>query len=296
MYTIEKSMFYAYAIGSMIGYSLQSVLMVHYCRKMDGLSTATYRGLSFIITLTPLLLGRTITDIAELHIYWKWLLIAGTAGGISLGLMYSALNYLPMGVAGSLNKGFGTLTILFLAVTVLGEVIDRRTLILIVIILLGTVALGMQKNHHEHLENSRIRGAILSALASIPFAITITIFSFLSRSHNPWVVGYFWEVSVGIGALALVIIRWLLTGQGVARISMKDFCLLALCGSPTLIGTGLFGLATKIGPMSIVSSIGTASLVVTSLIAWLFYREPLRMKQWLSIGIVLAGVVGLKFI
>lgn len=289
-------MFYAYAIGSMIGYSLQSVLMVHYCRKMDGLSTATYRGISFIITLTPLLLGGTITDIAELHIYWKWLLIAGTAGGISLALMYSALNYLPMGVAGSLNKGFGTLTILFLAVTVLGEVLDRRTLILIVIILLGTVALGMQKNHHEHLENNRIRGAILSALASIPFAITITVFSVLSRSHNPWVVGYFWEASVGIGALALVLIRWLFTGQGVARISMKDFCLLALCASPTLIGTGLFGLATKIGPMSIVSSIGTASLVVTSLIAWIFYKEPLRTKQWLSIAIVLAGVVGLKFI
>ena len=289
-------MFYLYAIGSMIGYSLQSVLMVHYCRKMDGLSTATYRGLSFIITLTPLLLGGTITDIVELQAYWKWLLIAGIAGGVSLGLAYSALNYVPMGVAGSLNKAFATLTILFFAVTVLGEDVDRNTLMLIGIILLGTVALGMQKNHHEHLENNRMRGAILSALASTPFAITITIFSFLSRSHNPWVVGYFWEVSVGIGALALVLIRWLLTGQGVARISMKDFCLLSLCASPTLIGTGLFGLATKIGPMSIVSSIGTASLVVTSMIAWLFYKEPLRAKQWICIIVVMAGIVGLRFV
>ncbi len=289
-------MFYLYAIGSMIGYSLQSVLMVHYCRKMDGLSTATYRGLSFIITLTPLLLGGTITDIVELQAYWKWLLIAGIAGGVSLGLAYSALNYVPMGVAGSLNKAFATLTILFFAVTVLGEDVDRNTLMLIGIILLGTVALGVQKNHHKHLKNNRLWGITLSALAAIPFAITITIFSALSKTHSPWIVGYYWEVFVGFGALALVVIRYLITGKKLARISLRDCTLLALCASPTLIGTGLFGLATEIGPVSIVSSIGTASLVVTSMIAWLFYKEPLRAKQWICIIVVMAGIVGLRFV
>lgn len=289
-------MFYLYAVGSMIGYSLQSVLMVHYCRKMDGLSTATYRGISFIVTLTPLLLGGTIADIAEVQIYWKWLVLAGITGGMSLALAYSALSYLPIGVAGSLNKGFGTLAILFLAVTVLKEVIDRRTLILIGIILLGTIALGLQKSNHRHLKNNRLQGITLSALASIPFAITITVFSALCRSYSPWVVGYFWEASVGMCALVLVIARYLITGKKLSRISLRDFALLALCASPTLIGTGLFGLATEIGPVSIISSIGSASLVVTSLIAWLFYKEPLRLKQWICIIVVMAGIIGLRFV
>lgn len=180
--------------------------------------------------------------------------------------------------------------------TVFHEVLHPRAILLIAIILTGTVALGVQKNSHSHLQHHRARGIGLSGLGSIPYAVTIAIFAFISQSQNPLIAGYFWEVSIGIGALLLIIIRYTITRQGLARISLKEFALLALCASPTLIGTGLFGLAAKIGSVSIVSSIGNATLVVTSLLAWMLYSEPLRTKQWLSIGVVLGGVVGLKFI
>lgn len=289
-------MFYLYAVGSMIAYSLQNALVARFSRRMDGLSTAAYRGLSFVVTLTPLFVGGTMSDFSGVIEEWPWLLTAGVAGAIYLACAYAAQNSLPIGVAISMHKAFSTIAILLLGIVVFREILSHFALILIAIIIGGTIALGLQKNYHSHLQHHRARGIGLSALGALPYAVTITIFAFISKSQNPLITGYFWEVSIGIGALILVWIRWCMTGKGLERISRKEICLLALAASPTLIGTGLFGLAAQIGSVTVVSSIGNATLVVTALLAWALYREPLRFKQWISIGIVLAGIIGLKFV
>ena len=58
-------MFYTLAIVSMLGYAAQTALLVPEARRMDGLSLAVYRNLSFAVTLLPLLIGSTGGDGAQ---------------------------------------------------------------------------------------------------------------------------------------------------------------------------------------------------------------------------------------
>ena len=289
-------MFYLVAVGSMLAYSLQNALMLHFSRKMDGLSVATYRGLSFIVTMTPLFLAGSFDDGSAIMRYWPWLILSGLCGGIYLACAYNAQNFIPVGVAISVHRAFATITIIIVSSIFFGESLHSTELLLIAGILAGTISLGLQKNHHHYLQHSRLKGISLSAFGSLPYTVAIAIFAMVSRAENPWIAGYFWEVSIGIGGLILGALRWMITGKRLARVSRGDVLRLSLAASPTVIGTGLFGLAMKMGSISITSGIGNGTLVVTSLLAWFFYGERLRLWQWLSIGIVLGGIVGLRFV
>ena len=57
-----------------------------------------------------------------------------------------------------------------------------------------------------------------------------------------------------------------------------------------------YTLALRTGPVAVVTSILSASLVVVSLLGWWLYRERLTAMQWGAIFVVLTGVVGLKFV
>src|SRR3990167_5399904 len=196
-------MFYLLAIGSMLGYTVQNVLLVRYARQMDGLSFAFYRNISFCITLLPLCIGSTPGDVALVFDHWHLLAVSAFMGGCSIAISCAA---------------------------------------------------------------------------------------------PPLLSGYFWETSIAVACIILLLGRWVLTGQPLQNISVKTFLMIALCASPTLIGTGLFALATRIGPVAIVGAVGSASLVFTALLAWLLYKEPLRGKQWLSIAAVMGGIALLPLV
>jgi multidrug transporter EmrE-like cation transporter len=48
------------------------------------------------------------------------------------------------------------------------------------------------------------------------------------------------------------------------------------------------------GPIAVANIIGTVSLALTAVIAWMFHEEPLKRRQWLSIILIVCGAVGLK--
>ncbi len=173
-------MFYVYALGSMLSYTVQQTLLIRYARKIDGLSLAFYRNISFVVTLLPLLINAKTSDFAVMAAHWQMLALSGVCGAVYLALIYGSYAYLPAGICSSVSKAVAT--------------------------------------------------------------------------------------------VAIVLFGWF------------------------LLGTGMMSMASSLGPIGIMNAISCGTLVVTSLLAWMWYHEKLSAGQWLSMLVILAGIVGLKFV
>lgn len=288
-------MFYALAMGSMLGYTIQWVLLTRPARSMDGLSLAFYRNISFIITLAPLLLGTDGAGIMNVLSHWKLLAASGVSGGVFLSLYYTSLRYIPLGMATAFNRGISAMLLTLATATIIGERFSGIAMLSIAAAIFGTLTLATGRSHlYTHLTNHPWRGFLLVSTGSVFMTFTIFTQGVLSKITNPLAAGYFWEVFIGLGCIPLLIGRRLTTGHAIERINPKKFCIIALYASPTLAGTGLISLATSQGSIAIANVIGTVSIVLTALIAWMFHKEPLKRSQWLSIILILCGAIGLK--
>jgi len=288
-------MFYALAIGSMLSYALQNTLLVHYARRIDGLSLSFYRGASFIITLSPLLLGSSTMEIFSVLTHWRILILSGLSGGIFLALNFESLRFIHVGLAQTTTRSLSTILLALSGWVFFHDPFSLSGLGLILLIVLGCLWLGMQRSHGAQGKAYLLPGILLALASALPLAITHAALAYISKQSDPLTSGYLWEVSIGLGSAALIVLRSLTTRRHIQRIPRRTFLLIAVCASPTLIGTGLYSLALHAGPLSIASAIGGGSLVVMSLLAWWWYGERLRAMQWMAIAFVLAGIVGLKF-
>lgn len=288
-------MFYALAIGSMLGYALQQTLLVHHARKIDGLSLAFYRGASFAVTLLPLTIGATMSDLQVIADHWMLLSLSGVTGGIFLSLTYASYKLLGVGFAGTINIAASTILTAIFGWVIFSEVLPVTGIALIGVILLGIVFFGFHYRSPAHVD-ARFRAGIGLILAGSAFVV-VSKFSFavITRIGNPLLAGYFWELSIGIGCLLMLLIRHTLTGIPLQRISWRTFCTVAACSLPTIVGTGFFALALDLGPIAIIAAIGASGLIIVTLLSWFFYSEKLRGMEWIGVAIVLAGVIGLRF-
>ena len=280
----------------MLAYALQQTLLVHHARKIDGLSLAFYRNISFVVTLLPLLIGASAQEIRTVVLHWPLLMASGFAGGIYLTLLYASYKYLSVGVGTSASKVFSTIAVAVFGWVLLGEQLSIVSLLVIGVILAGTLLLGLQHKHLPHLDNRFALGILFSALGAFPIAFISYVFAVLSRQASPFVSGYFWEISIGIACLILLMLRALFFRKNIQKVDARTFFLIAACSAPTLIGTGFMSLALRNGPIGIVSAISIGSLVVSALLAWLWYDEKLSRGQWASMMVILAGIVALKFV
>ena len=289
-------MFYALAIASMLAYALQSTLLVRHARTIDGLSLAFYRNISFVITLLPLTFGSSHQDIAQAFTYMPKLLLAGLLGGIGLALLFTALRAIPAGVATAFSTAAKTMLMTFFSWIFLGEILTPAALWLIVVIVSGCIVLGVQRNPMKHLTNMMVIGLGLVFLSSISHASTMFIYAEISRKTNPLLIGYMWEVSIGLATFAMLLVRLVFFKKHIEKISWKNFGDIAICVSPTLIGTGCLGLAVQLGPIGIVSAIGAGSLFITTVLSHWWYGEVLNRGQWIGLFLILIGVACMKFV
>lgn len=289
-------MFYFVATLSMLAFAIQNTLLVHYARRMDGLSLAFYRNGSFAITLLPLLYFGDTGSIDAVIAEWKVLLVSAVSGALALWCVFNAYDYLSVGVARSYNRAVTTITLAATSWIVFGEVLSVAALFLLGMIVAAILWLGSLKNEHAHLDAGFVKGVSLIVTASLCISVTKFALAFLSRNLDPLVSAYFWEVSIAVAILILILVRRMFTGQPIAHVGGRTIFMVALCSAPTLIGTGGFALALSMGPVSITEAIGTGSLVVSALMAHFLYGEALHRKQWLCIGLIFLGICGLKFV
>ncbi len=282
------------AIGSMLGYALQNVLLVRYARSIDALSLSFYRNATFVVTLSPLLLGATGADAASLLGRWPLLVVSALAGAIAQSLSFSAFRRLNVGVASAFNAGCASVVTVAMSRTFLGETVDGTTAAFIGLVCAGCLLLGVQRMSHPELQPRTATGFLLCLCASVFFVTTRIVLASASRSANPWLSSYVWETSFAGASAGMLLLRRAAGRPGLQRIAPRDLARIALFALPTLAGTTLYAFAARLGPLPVLSAFSTLSLAASAILARILYREKLTSGQWLAMGVILAGVLGTK--
>lgn len=75
------------------------------------------------------------------------------------------------------------------------------------------------------------------------------------------------------------------------QISLSSFALLSLSALATTFSWVFYYRAMKEGPVSYVASIDKASIVITLLLSFLLFKEPVTLKVLLGAGLILGGMI-----
>jgi drug/metabolite transporter (DMT)-like permease len=208
--------------------------------------------------------------------------IAGVAGFSALGAFYRALSIGTMSIVAPISATGVILPVIVGLAT--GDALHAIVAIGLVITLSGVV-LASREEVDELGSHGPNRQAILLALASaVGFGL---YFTFADVAADGSVL---WLLALGrIAILPPVII--LAARHGVSLLPPRaDRWQLVLIGLADLSATGLYGIATTRGALSIVSVIGSLYPVVTVLLARGILGERLSRSQGIGVGVALAGV------
>ncbi|MCF7917994.1 DMT family transporter [Candidatus Gracilibacteria bacterium] len=289
-------MFFFWALASMIGYAVQGTLLVHYARKIDPLSVSIYRTLSFSITLLPLLFFATKTEIFGILNFWPQILAASFCGAVATWMYFESLKFLPVGIQSAITGSIRTLLVLGAGIFLFQEFLSVWEWVFIALVVGSATYLSVRKNHFPHLDIRSGIGLFL-CLATGIIGVGFTLFlTSVARDLSPFVAGYFWETLIGFLSLGMGLLRWMIFKKPIQKISLPTFGRIALVSWPTIIGTGGFAIAVTLGPVGIVSAIGTSSILMMTLLAHFLYQEKMTHVQWIALIVVAIGIAGLKMV
>ncbi len=290
-------MFFVYALISTIGYAFQSSLMVGYYRLLDTLSAITYRSLSLGFTMLPLALLGYIYGPNNLIPFIPTILLAGLL--TTFAYWARALSYcvLPVGIAVGICEALKTIAVIICGVLFLSEFLTTTQLSILGFLLITIVILGILKERNDIPVNVLpIKGSIYCLVYGIFNALSIAMIANASRSIHPFLVAWSWQLSAGVFGLLIALIRGKLGRSSFQIVSKKDTFKITIYTSPSVIGTGFFALAISLGPIAIVSAIGTLTIVITTILAFYIYKEKLHLKQWILLILIMLSICLLKII
>lgn len=289
-------MFYLLAIFSVIAYSLQGGLVAHHARKLDGLSMVVYRHGTLVISLLPLLLLVDWPAVDWIHYPWLDLFLAALTGVISSALGFQALKSLPIAISRTVSRGISVPMSFLLGAIFFAEIPSFVDLVFVGLMIGAIAMLSREQKVFPHLDNRFWHGIGLTFLAAIFSATTFFFVAKLSRATDPFLSGYLWEVLMGPMALLFVGLRQA-SGLGDLKIiNWIEFKQILFVCSPTLIGTGCFVLASRMGAIGVLSAISSVGVVFGLVLAHWLYHEKLNSRQIAWIGLVLLCLVGLRLL
>lgn len=282
------------AVLSVIGYALQNTLMTTFYRQHDRLSAVAYRGISLGVTMLPLIFFVPLREQPSVLPVLLVIFSAALAAALGNWTMAIALSALPIGIAIALGMSLATVVVVICGYFVFNEALSVIQLAMIAAILLGTFMLAVIKVVPAPRASYHIgRGVISCIVFGVVMGASFVMVGFAARQSHPFIVGYIWEFSIGVMAVALALLRGRVGGAGFEVLSQRNFLKLALFSSPTVLGTGAYAVALANGPVAIVSAIGATSMVFSTLFARFIFKEKLMMAQWFVLFFVCGSVAAL---
>lgn len=289
--------FWVFAILSTFSFSLQWALTAKYARDGDSLSVWTYRGLSLIIIMLPLLLFTDIESIFQVVNYKQYLVPAWFLAAISVWMRYGSNRFLPVGLSNVFVSISSILTALVFWFLVFQESLSIYVVLLIWLTTCWWIIVSLTKVKFEHLDNEYFFKWIALALISwILWTSSVMLMIKVSRELNPFVAWYFWEVSIWLASLFILIIRNRLSENSFEKVSMSRFVKIFFASSPTLIGTWSLALAGIYGPVGIVSAVSVLWIVFSTILGIALFQEKLKPLQYFGILIIMIGILWIKLV
>ena len=295
-------MFFLISILSAFFYAINGTLLSHFSRRIDPLFVSTLRGIFLIFWMLPLLF---FVDSNE----WKMLpeillpiFLVGFLGSIGFFLFLSAVQFLPIGIAASISSSTRVFLVFLGGAIFLGDQIHFWQIVGAILILVAGGFLSMEKFDFAHLKKAKFLGVSLAIFAASFAAIWWIFGTKVSREISPFLFAYFGEVGVGIGGIILFAIKNFFCflyspkkRKQLLQISKIDFWKIFFTASTTLIGTGGFFLAAKLGSLGVASAIGASGIFFSTLLGKIFFNEKLKTTSWIKIMIIVIGIFILFF-
>lgn len=285
------------ALISSFSYALQVALMTSVYRTMDRLSANGYRGLTLAITMFPLLFFVPRSDFMNTSQWTAEVAIAallGVLGNLSASRAYS---FLPVGIASATFVSFRAVVAAGIGVIVLRESLSIWQWLSAGALLGGVLVLGLSRSHGVlPAEYDVRRGFLASLTAGLLLGVAFWIVGNSSRRVHPFLIGYSWEVSIGVLSLGIASIRSLLNGIGRERISLRQFGTILVFGAPTALGTGCYAYAATLGPITIVVALLSTIMMFSTLLATFLYHERLSPPQWAIMVFICLTLIVLKLL
>lgn len=287
-------MFWLLALISAFGYGLQSTLMAKYARSLDALTSATYRSLCLMISMTPLLLLVDQSSWSNLGQYWLQIIIGGLLGGAGVVFLFQGLKSIPVGIANAISTSFRVFLLSTLGFLMLGQKITLLELVLMLIILIGVLILSTKNYSMDHLKQDSLKGVMAILLFGTLSGLWNFTVADLALEFDPYLAGYFLEAIIGIWLFVLLAGRSLIQKKPLPKISFNQFRGIFLASAPTLLGTGAMAVAATLGNLAIISVVGSAGILFSTILAIYLYDEKLELKSYLAIALIILGVTSLK--
>jgi len=289
-------MFYILTIVSVFAYALQGALLASLVRKKDPLVIATWRNTSLMITMLPFLWIAGMDSTMAVVPWIPNLIVAGFFGAVFLWLQFEAFIYLPVGIVTSLRQSVRVILSILMGALFWGEILGWAEVGLILVILSGCTLLGRAKNQMPHLNEKSVTGLLLCILSGGFHVSTYFFMGRAAKNIHPLVAGYFWEFLIGCCCWILLICRKWYFGKSIISINRKEFFLILLISSPTLVGTGLSVYAITLGSFAEFSAIGSVGLIFSSFFGMILYQERLKIIQWSGVLVCVLGILGLSLV
>ncbi|MEE1673921.1 DMT family transporter [Agarivorans aestuarii] len=296
-------MFFIIALTATFAYALQGVLMAKVYRQSDLLSAVAYRGLSLVLTMSPLLLLVPQSAYAGFVEQSMWLLLAASLAALANWANAIAFVRLPVGIASALSMAFTALFVGLLGELFLDESLSPMQWLMAGITLLAVLLLGASQTQNsspksaDSAQYQPLIGIVASACYGGLMCLALILVAKMSRDSHPFLVGFSWEVMIGVVAMLMAFARGKFSGQaGMQKITLGQFKQILIFASPTVIGTACYALAMTLGPLAIAAAILSTMMVFSMLLGWWLLAEKPTLKQWVMISLVCISVIGLKIV
>lgn len=275
-----------------IFYALQGAFLAKYSRSIGGFKTSLYRNASFILTMSPVLIFAGIDGIYSIQPIILPMVLSGFFGALSIIFTFGAQKYLPISLGDIIRRTEPLF--LFLGILVITKTLPTLIETLsIIFIVLGIVIIKIGPQNFSHLPQKSGKGIFMGIAGAIAASISVGIMGWAANNANPFAVGYFWEVSIGISMIVFYILKKAFFQKHHQTISFSEGKNVALAALPTVIASALFPLAMQMGGNFAITSIIAASLgiIATLFLGFFLYKESLHWKHFLGMGIILWGII-----
>jgi drug/metabolite transporter (DMT)-like permease len=288
-------MFFFLTLIAVVGFSLQSTLMVSYYRRIDPLFGITLRSLGVTAALIPLLFFVPKSSVQGLVPHLPYLISAGGALVFANWARGAAYRMLPVGIVVAFCQSLTAIVLLVVSASLLGDIISDAELRWIGGLILGISLLGFVQSHGTSpVALQPIRGIILSVVHSVLIACALIAVGKAARDSHPIIVSFTWELSAGVFGILLTFLKGKCHWQIFSQISRKDLPQVLLYCAPAAVGLACYTYSFSLGPVAIASCILTAAMTLSAIFAYFLYGERLTRPQIVLVLFIWAQIVGLK--
>jgi drug/metabolite transporter (DMT)-like permease len=282
-----------YSIIVMLGWGVSNAALKSVVARFGPLRSIIFRGIVAVpILVISLILARPV--------------LAFSAESLLLGAAIAVAGYFPfmffsyalksgkVGIVAPISSGRVVVSAL-LGFWLLGDVFSFGKLAAVGITLLGVVLASVD---FRDIRNSNLlsqeSGVPMALLAALSWGVVLPLFKFPSEALGALFFALMVESAVcACAAVHLKARRERIFPQGRAdSIALRRnglFVLLAGLGAG--FATVFLNLGYETGEIAIVSAISSASVIISIIAAALFFRERLRVAEYLGAAFVLLGVI-----